>query len=107
MKVYKVYEIEDNDEYAIETGNCLTHFVGAFENEVSAKKECVAIDMQFCNSTAIIYDEITKQDIEDILKYGVSGFDKAGNDCMVEALKKYRPDVYAQKYSQKNDNLQK
>lgn len=107
MKVYKVYEVEDNNEYAIEKGECLVHFVGAFENEVSAQKECTAIDIQYCNSTTIVFDEITKQDIEDALQYGITGFDKVGSDCMVEALKRYRPDVYAQKHSQKNDNLQK
>lgn len=30
MKVYKVYEVEDNNEYAIEKGECLVHFVGEF-----------------------------------------------------------------------------
>lgn len=104
MKVYKVYEIEDNDIYAIEKGDCLMHFVGAFESRASAQKECEAIDVQFCNSANIVYDEITEQDIEDMLQYGITGFDKVGNDCMLSALKQYRPDIYEKKSSQNRDD---
>lgn len=73
-KFYKVYEIIDN--VCEELDSYPTYFVGAFVNERDAIELCGIIDVTECNSTKIIFDEITYSDIEDLNKYGLQAADE-------------------------------
>ena len=83
MKYYKVYEIiEDNKKLDLQCKVC----VGIFKNEAKAKYIAYVIDVQDCNKTEIIYDDITKQDLLDLQKY------YKGSDCekeIIEISKKF------------------
>ena len=74
-KFFKVYEILDNVE--VEMESYPTYFVGAFENEPDAIELCGMIDIAECNSTKIVYGEITSADIEDLKQFGLQSADEA------------------------------
>ena len=78
MKYYKVYEIfEDNKFCALKGKIC----VGIFKSEDKAKYISCVIDLQDCNKTEIIFDEINKQDLIDLHKCF------KGSDCEDEIVK--------------------
>ena len=71
---YKVYETLDNDP---EDSECPTYFVGAFQDKERSNNLCKAIDICDCNSTKIVYGEITKKDVVGLKKFGLHAADKA------------------------------
>ena len=73
-KFYKVYEIIDNvcEELQVYP----TYFVGAFVNPKDAQDLCKSIDISNCNSTKIVYDEITMGDVNDLKQYGLQMADE-------------------------------
>ena len=73
-KFYKVYEILDNVSDELESYP--TYFVGAFSNEEDAIDLCFIIDSADCNSTKVVYDEITYGDLEDLKVFGLQSADE-------------------------------
>jgi len=74
QKFFKVYEIIDNVNDDLESYP--TFFVGAFLKEKDAINLCNVIDISNCNSTKIIYGEITESDINNLKEYGLQGADE-------------------------------
>lgn len=85
MKYYKVYEILDNIE--IKQDIYPVYFVGAFEKEEDANKLCEVIDIMDCNSTHIEFNEITKQDVLDLKKFGLQAADKSAMQEIEKIIK--------------------
>lgn len=103
MKIYKVYEIEDNvEDYSIEK-EYPKHFAGAFESQDLAEKLCEVIDIADCNSTEVVFEEITLQDLQDVRIYGLKGYDAKGSELIVEAIKTFQPEIYQQHTTHQND----
>lgn len=83
-KFYKVYEVEDNVSYEAESYPA--YFVGAFVDEAAAIELCGVVDIAKCNSTKIVYDEITYSDIEDLKIYGLEAADEEALNQMSSML---------------------
>lgn len=104
MKIYKVYEIEDNVEDFSPQKEYPRHFAGAFESETLAEKLCEVVDIADCNSTEVIFDEIKLQDLQDIWTYGLKGYDEKGSKLIVEAIKTLQPEIYNQHTTMQNND---
>lgn len=71
---YKVYEILDNTSEELTVYS--VYFVGAFADKKMAESLCECIDVANCNSTKIIFGNITKNDVIDLKTHGWQGGDK-------------------------------
>ena len=89
---FKVYEIIDNVNDNLEIYP--TFFVGAFLKEEDAINLCYVIDISNCNSTKIIYGEITESDINDLKQYGLQGADKLAL-LQIKSLLQSKPQTQA------------
>lgn len=85
-KLYKVYEIEENDK----NSSNQKRFVGAYEYKIMAEKLCLYIGIMYKNAAVIRYDGITKDDINSLVE--TKGCDNAGAKEIAKKIRAYKKD---------------
>lgn len=103
--VYKVYMIEDNDDFYDRKKDWPVHFVSAYKDKKLAEKDCELIEVLHNCSSKIMYGVITKLDVRDLTEYCFLGADSYCYRQIMELAKKYYPQLI--KNSKNTDDLQK
>lgn len=89
MKYFKVYEIKESEnlQYALE--KCPRECVGVYMEVENTKSLRDFIDVTNCNSTEVVYSELTLKDWKDLLKH-YKNKNNIATDCISKLYIEYK-----------------